>query len=289
MILSGKAIADEIQEELRQKISKLSSPPGLAMVLVGDNPSSQTYVNMKRKACGNVGIHSFFYHLPATASEIELLNLISELNQDKKVDGILVQSPLPKHINSEKIITAIDPTKDVDGFHPINAGKLLLGHKDGFIPCTPLGIQVLLERSHISVEGKDVVIVGRSPIVGKPLAALLIQNAPNSNATVTVVHSKTSDLKAHTRRADILVAAIGSPCFIKEDMIKEGVVVIDVGINRVEDPSKPQGYRLVGDVDFNLVEKKCLAITPVPKGVGPMTVAMLLQNTFLGHQRTFSF
>jgi methylenetetrahydrofolate dehydrogenase (NADP+) / methenyltetrahydrofolate cyclohydrolase len=232
-----------------------------------------------------VGILSFFHHLPETTSEEELLKLISDLNHDKNVDGILVQLPLPSHMNSEKIIEAIDPKKDVDGFHPINIGKLLLGLKGGFVPCTPLGIKILLERYQIPVVGKDVVIVGRSAIVGKPLAALLMQNAPHCNATVTVVHSQTRDLKAHCARADILVAAIGSPRFITADMVKERAVVVDVGISREESDG---GYRLVGDVDFNQVEKKCFAITPVPKGVGPMTVAMLLHNTLLSHQRRFS-
>jgi len=287
MILSGKVIADQIQEEVRATIKTLASPPGLAVILVGNNPSSQTYVTMKRKACANVGIQSFFHHLPETTSKDELLKLIAELNQDKRVDGILVQSPLPAHIESETVIEAIDPQKDVDGFHPINAGKLLLGIKGGFIPCTPLGIQVLLERYQIPIEGKHAVIVGRSSIVGKPLAALLMQNAPYCNATVTVVHSKTPDLTIYTRQADLLIAALGSPGFIKEEMVKEGAVVIDVGISRVGDKDAPHGYRLVGDVDFNRVEKKCSAITPVPKGVGPMTVAMLLQNTLLSHQRRF--
>jgi methylenetetrahydrofolate dehydrogenase (NADP+)/methenyltetrahydrofolate cyclohydrolase len=286
MLLSGKDVADHLQEELRQSIQKLTAPPGLAVIIVGNNPSSQTYVAMKRKACAAVGIHSFFHPLPETISANELLKLIDQLNHDPTVDGILVQFPLPAHINSEIIIEAIDPHKDVDGFHPINVGKLLLGLKGGFIPCTPLGIKTLLERYQIPMEGKDVVIVGRSSIVGRPLAALLMQNVPTCNATVTVVHSKTADLKAHTSRADILVAAIGSPCFITHEMVKEGAVVIDVGINRIEDRKASNGFRLVGDVDFKHVENKCFAITPVPKGVGPMTVAMLLHNTFLSYQRS---
>lgn len=285
MILSGKLLADEIHQEIRQKIDRLSSSPGLAVILVGNNSSSQTYVNMKRRACAVVGIESFFHHLPDTTSEGELLKLIIQLNQDKTVDGILVQLPLPSHINCEKIIEAIDPQKDVDGFHPVNCGKLLLGLKSGFVPCTPLGIHILLQRYKIPVEGKDVVIVGRSSIVGKPLAALLMQNAPHSNATVTVAHSRTHALEAHTKRADILIVAIGAPRFIKGNMVKEGAVVVDVGINREE---TSQGYRLVGDVDFDEVEKKCYAITPVPKGVGPMTVAMLLQNTLQSHLHRFS-
>lgn len=285
MILSGKAIADIIQAEIAQVTATLPSAPGLAVVLIGDHPSSLSYISAKRKACSAVGIQSFLHHFPDTMSEQELLALISHLNLDPQVDGILVQLPLPAHLDSEKVISAIDPKKDVDGFHPVNAGKLLLGQGGGFVPCTPLGIQVLLERSKIEVAGRDVVIVGRSAIVGKPLAALLMQNTPNGNATVTVVHSRTRDLIAHTRRADILVAAIGSPRFIKEEMVKEGAVVVDVGINRVQDSSAASGYRIVGDVDFNQVEKKCLGITPVPKGVGPMTVAMLLHNTLLSYQR----
>ena len=285
MILSGKALADELQDEIRLKIASLPTPPGLAVVLLGDNASSLAYVGMKRKACQAVGIQAFYHQLPVSTSESHLLNLIDALNRDLAVDGILVQLPLPPHINSEKVVAAIDPDKDADGFHPINLGKLLLGHPGGFIPCTPLGIKVLLERSHISTEGREVVIVGRSAIVGKPLAALLMQNAPGCNATVTVVHSRSQNVQAHTLRADILVAAIGSPRFIKEEMVKEGAVVIDVGINREEDPQMPQGYRIVGDVDYNSVSKKCSAISPVPKGVGPMTVAMLLQNTLLSYQR----
>jgi len=288
MILSGKIIADEIQDEIHRKVRLLKSPPGLAVILVGNNLSSLTYIKMKRRACERVGIHSLFHHLKETTSESELLKLIKKLNSDTSVDGILVQLPLPAHIDKEKVIEAIDPQKDVDGFHPINLGKLLLGLKGGFIPCTPLGIQVLLERSSISCEGKEVVIVGRSHIVGKPLATLLMQNAPGLNGTVTVVHSKTANIAMHTARADVLIAAIGSPRFIKAEMVKEGAVVIDVGINREEDPQMPQGYRIVGDVDFNPVEKKCQAITPVPKGVGPMTVAMLLHNTLLSYQRRFS-
>lgn len=285
MILSGKTIANEIQQEIRQSITTLASPPGLAVILIGNNASSQVYVTMKTKACGLVGINSFFHHLPNSISEAELLELIFKLNRDPRVDGILVQLPLPLHIHSEKIIESIDPQKDVDGFHPINIGKLLLGSTSGFIPCTPLGIKELLDRSQISAEGKEVVIVGRSSIVGKPLAALLMQNSPRCNATVTVVHSRTPHLKTHTVRADILVAALGSARFITEDMVKEGAVVIDVGINREEDHQTSLGYRLVGDVDFNQVKKKCRAITPVPGGVGPMTVTMLLHNTLLSYKK----
>jgi methylenetetrahydrofolate dehydrogenase (NADP+)/methenyltetrahydrofolate cyclohydrolase len=288
MILSGRKYADQIEGEIKQIISTLPRPPGLAVVLVGNNPSSEAYVAMKKKACSYAGIRSFPFSFPATITEAELLQQIDQLNNHPEVDGILVQLPLPRHINTETIIEAIDPAKDVDGFHPINIGKLLLGLGGGFIPCTPLGIQKLLEGADISSEGKDVVIVGRSSIVGKPLAALLLQNNSSANATVTIVHSKTQNLEKHTQRADILIAALGSPLFIKKEMVKEGAVVIDVGINRVDDPTSAKGYHLVGDVDFKNVEPKCQAITPVPKGVGPMTVAMLLHNTLLSYQRRHS-
>ena len=278
MVINGKKIADEIRGEIKKSIAELKSPrkPGLAFLLVGHHAPSHTYVNMKKKACADVGIESHVYELPETITEQELLKKIEELNRDPVVDGILVQLPLPSHISEHKITLAIDPAKDVDGFHPINVGKLLLGQTDGFVPCTPLGIKVLLERAKIQVEKKHVVIVGRSNIVGKPLAALLIQKAPHCNATVTIAHSHTQNLPELTRQADILVAAVGRPRFITADMVREGAVVIDVGINREESPSGP---RLVGDVDFENVEKKCSNITPVPKGIGPMTVTMLLQNT----------
>jgi methylenetetrahydrofolate dehydrogenase (NADP+) / methenyltetrahydrofolate cyclohydrolase len=285
MILSGQAVALQIQQEVRKRIVTQGATPGLAVVLIGDHSSSLTYVSTKRKVCASVGIRSFFHHLPLTTSEEELLYLIQKFNGDPMVNGILVQLPLPSHIDPKKIFMAIDPAKDVDGFHPINMGKLLLGYPEGFVPCTPLGIKTLLERSQISVEGQHVVIVGRSTIVGKPLAALWMQNAPGCNATVTVVHSKTPDLSSFTLKADILVAAIGSAHFIKADMVKEGVVVVDVGINRQEDTHSPQGYRIVGDVDYPAVFEKCRAITPVPGGVGPMTVAMLLHNTWLSYAK----
>lgn len=287
MILSGKEIAEEIQTEIKLAITRLQSPPGLAVVLVGDNPSSKTYVNMKKKACEKVGIRSFFYHLDASTTQEALIQLVCTLNRDCAIDGILVQLPLPPQIDSETILETIDPNKDVDGFHPINIGKLSLGVEGGFIPCTPLGIITLLLRAHIFMEGKEIVIVGRSNIVGKPLALLLMQNKPGLNGTVTVVHSHTANLASHTKRGDILIAAVGSPRFIKEEMVKEGAVVIDVGINREKDPEHPKGYQIVGDVDFTNVEKKCQAITPVPGGVGPLTVAMLLQNTLCSAQRKY--
>lgn len=278
MILSGREVADHIQAELKQKIAPLPHPPGLAAILVGDNPSSSTYVNMKRRACAKVGIRFVLHQLDRTIPQEELVDLIQTLNRDSGIDGILVQMPLPPHINPNPIIEAIDPLKDVDGFHPINLGKLMAGLGGGFIPCTPLGIKTLLEYYNITVEGRHVVIVGRSNIVGKPLAALLMQNASGCNATVTVAHSRTPNLAHFTKEADILIAAMGVPRFIKANMIKEGAVVIDVGTTREEES-------LVGDVDFENVEKKCAAITPVPRGVGPMTVAMLLQNTFLSYER----
>lgn len=278
MILSGKYIADILQKELKEKISLNAKKPCLAVILVGSHPASQAYVERKKKACSEVGISSPLYSFPESISEKELLEKINELNCREDVHGILVQLPLPSHIDQNKIMENIHPKKDVDGFHPINMGKLMLGLKGGFIPCTPLGIKTLLERYKIPVSGKHVVIVGRSNIVGKPLAALLMQKEPSCNATVTVVHSQSTNLASITKTADILVAAIGSPRFVKANMIKEGACVIDVGINREENA---KGMRLVGDVDFESVEKKCSAITPVPKGVGPMTVAMLLNNTYL--------
>lgn len=274
-ILSGKIVADEIRQELSQKILKLGSAPALAVILVGDNPSSQTYVGVKSKAAESVGIRSIVHRLAAKISEKEVLHLVETLNSDPKIDGILVQLPLPSHLNASKITASIDPSKDVDGLHPLNMGKLLLGSQEGFIPCTPLGIKTLLERSGISVEGKHVVIAGRSNIVGKPLAALWVQNQAGCQATVTIIHSKTQGFNDFCRSADVLIAAIGAPRFIKAEMVKEGAVVIDVGINR-----DLESQRIVGDVDYEAVAKKCSAITPVPKGVGPMTVAMLLSNTF---------
>lgn len=285
IILSGQHVAEKLLSQMRESISELSSKPGLAVVLVGEHAPSQAYVHMKRRACSNVGIQSFFHSLPEETTEASLIKLIHQLNHQKDVDGILVQSPLPSHMNAKRVIEAIDPKKDVDGFHPLNMGKLLIGQTDGFVPCTPLGIQTLLAHYHIQLEGKHVVIVGRSPIVGKPLAALLMQKSPHANATVTVLHRQSEHFNEIVLSADVLVAAIGSPRLITEEHVQEGAVVVDVGINRVEDGSTPKGYRLVGDVDFEKVQKKCRAITPVPGGVGPMTVAMLLQNTLLSYQK----
>lgn len=280
-LIDGKAVAAEIRSELVEEVKALARrgvTPGIAVVLVGENPASQVYVRMKKKACAELGVTSFAHDLPASCTEKRLLNLIAKLNADPKVHGILVQLPLPKQIDEQRVLNAIDPAKDVDGFHPMNVGKLLNGEK-AFLPCTPAGCQELLVRSGHSPEGKHVVIVGRSNIVGKPMAAILMQKAPGANATVTVCHSRTKNLSAVTKQADILIAAIGVPEFVKANMVKDGVVVIDVGVNRVEDPKAERGYRLVGDVDFENVRKKAKAITPVPGGVGPMTITMLMKNT----------
>ena len=278
-ILDGKKIAQEIQLEIKEQVALIQGrKPSIAFILVGDNTASLTYVRAKQKASANIGIVSYLVHLPSTTSQDSLLETIQKLNADSNIDGILVQLPLPQHINDKAVMSALDPHKDVDGFHPINMGKLLLGQSSGFCPCTPLGIQELLIRFNIEITGKHVVIVGRSNIVGKPLAALLCQKKEHCDATVTICHSKSNHLDEITRSADILVAAIGQPLFIKEHMVKEGACVIDVGINRV-----PVG--LVGDVDFHNVARKCAFITPVPGGVGPMTIAMLMRNTLLSYDR----
>ena len=270
-ILSGKAVSQRIKDELREEVLKLKEKginPGLAVIIVGDDPASRVYVNNKKKACEDLGIYSEEYALDASTTEEELLALIKELNEKKSINGILVQLPIPKHINEETIINAIDPKKDVDAFHPVNVGKIMVGNFD-FVPCTPAGVMELIKESGIDVSGKECVVVGRSNIVGKPQAMLLL----HQNGTVTICHSRTKDLKAKTKQADILVAAVGIPNFITGDMIKEGAVVIDVGINRIADK------KLVGDVDFESAEKVAGAITPVPGGVGPMTIAMLMKNT----------
>lgn len=283
MLLYGTPVAEKIEEDIRRQILTLPTDekPVLAVLLVGSHAPSHTYVQGKKKACAAVGIEARLLTFSDLVKEEELLRWIQTLNEDPSVHGILLQLPLPSHLSSRTLIEAIAPHKDVDGLHPLNVGKLLLGIPDGFAPCTPLGIQRLLAHYHLPIAGKHVVIIGRSAIVGKPLAALLLQNAPYGNATVTVAHSHTAHLADITRTADILVAAIGIPHFVKEEMVTEGAVVIDVGINRIADPAHPKGFRLTGDVDFASVEKKCSAITPVPKGVGPMTIAMLLHNTLL--------
>ncbi len=273
MILDGTAIATEIQHEMRQEIEKIPGrKPCLAVILVGDHPSSSIYVNRKTKACEAVGIKSIKRHLPPSISEDALLMEIEQYNVNPEIDGILVQLPLPSHINTTRVTRWIDPDKDVDGFHPINMGKMLIGESDGFLPCTPLGIQTMLKRSGISVTGKHAVILGRSNIVGKPMAALLMQNTPYANATVTILHRQSPHIPEVCRQADLLIAAIGQPHFVKADMVKEGAIVIDVGINKVSGG-------IMGDVDFEHVKAKCSWITPVPGGVGPMTIAMLLTNT----------
>jgi methylenetetrahydrofolate dehydrogenase (NADP+)/methenyltetrahydrofolate cyclohydrolase len=278
MIIDGAAISQRILDEIGNQVrQKKGRPPGLAFILVGDNPASRTYVRMKKQACAKAGILSIDRELPGTLTQMELLAEIKQLNADSAVDGILVQLPLPAHIDSSLIMEAVDPRKDVDGFHPINMGRLLLGETGGYYPCTPQGIVYLLEEAQIPVSGKHVVIVGRSNIVGKPLAAMLMQKAPGCNATVTVAHSYTENLGEICRSADILIAAMGQPKFITKDMVKEGAVVIDVGINRLMQKSGKAA--IVGDVDYEHVAPKCSAITPVPGGVGPMTIAMLLANT----------
>lgn len=286
-IIDGKKISGEIKESLKEKIENLKDSglvPGLAAILVGDNPASQVYVNMKVKACEEVGIYSEVFRYPKDLPESELLKKIDELNKQKNIHGILVQFPMPEQISEEKVILAVDPQKDVDGFHPFNVGMMLAG-KPTFLPCTPLGIQELLLRSGNDPSGKHVVILGRGSLVGRPLAPMLYQKAKGGNATVTVCHTATRDLASITKQADILIAAMGKARFVTRDMVKPGVVVIDVGTNRIEDPSTKTGYRLVGDVDFDSVSQVARAITPVPGGVGPMTIAMLLSNTVKACER----
>lgn len=279
-LIDGKKIANELQEEIKQQVASLQGrKPGLAFILVGDNPASQSYVRSKKKACAATGIASTLIELPASTTQAHLIEQIHLLNQDPGIDGILVQLPLPAHIDEKRITAAIDPKKDVDGFHPINVGKMLLGEEDGFLPCTPHGVQILLKKSHIETAGKHVVIVGRSNIVGKPLAAILMQKKAGCNATVTVAHSQSKHLLDLTRSADILIAAIGKAHFITKEMVREGCVVIDVGINRTAEG------KIVGDVDFKQVAPLTSFITPVPGGVGPMTIALLLQNTLLSYHR----
>jgi len=283
ILIDGKKIAAQIKAEIKNKISSLVNEgkniPGLVTILVGDDPGSQIYVNNKGKACKEVGMRSVSEKLRTDITEQELLSLIKSYNGNNEYHGILVQLPLPKHIKKDNIIEAVSPQKDVDGFHPVSIGNLVLG-KDTFVPCTPAGIRELLIRYNIDISGKHVVVLGRSNIVGKPIANLLMQKNKYANAIVTVCHSETKDIGQFTRTADILIAAIGKPEFVKADMVKEGVVVIDVGINRIKDDTHPNGSKVVGDVDFTNVSKKASYITPVPGGVGLMTIAMLLQNTY---------
>lgn len=285
MIIDGKSVAEQIENEIKEKIDRQQGrKPCLAVVLIGHHPASLVYTNRKSEMCKKVGIKSLKKEFPASITEKELLREIHLLNEDDGVDGILVQLPLPSHINPENITYSILPQKDVDGFHPMNIGHLLIGETKGFYPCTPLGIKELLERYQIEVAGKHVLIIGRSNIVGKPMAAMLIQNKAFGNATVTIAHQHTKDLKSLSLLADILIVAVGKPKLITADMVKEGAVVIDVGINKIADPSKKSGYQIVGDVDFESVEPKCSFITPVPGGVGPMTIAMLLKNTLQSYE-----
>jgi methylenetetrahydrofolate dehydrogenase (NADP+)/methenyltetrahydrofolate cyclohydrolase len=280
-LIDGRAIAEEIHGETSQRIAALRAggvQPGLAFVRVGDDPASKVYVGMKERASVRLGILSETHVLPGLASEAELLALVERLNGDVRMHGILIQAPLPNHIRAATIFSAVSPHKDVDGFHPMNVGKLMLGDASGFVSCTPAGIQQLLIRSHVNTEGAEVVILGRGDIVGKPMAAILCQKAKYANATVTICHSRSRDVAGHCRRADILIAAMGVPEFVKADMVKPGAVVIDVGVNRVADPTTKTGSRLVGDVDFVHVQPIAGKITPNPGGVGPMTIAMLMQN-----------
>jgi len=280
-IIDGKQIAADMRAELKAEVAKLKQQniiPGLGVILVGEDPASQSYVTAKERACDDMGIYSDDNRLAADTSQTELMALVEKMNSDPKINGILVQLPLPNGLNESQVLVGIDPAKDVDGFHPMNVGKMVVGEQ-AFLPCTPHGIIQLLIRSGVTIKGAEVVIVGRSNIVGKPLMNMLVQKNPTGNATVTVCHTRTKDLSAHTKRADIVIAAAGRPNTVTADMVKEGVVVIDVGVNRVEDATKKKGYRLVGDVDFEAVKEKASLITPVPGGVGPMTITMLLYNT----------
>jgi len=281
-IIDGRATADKVYAELRTEIAALETKgvvPGLAVVLVGDDPASRAYVRSKDKMCRELNLHSVKLELPANTTEYELLARVRELNEDFAIHGILIQSPLPKHIDEMTIVRALSPEKDVDGFHPANVAKLAFGDSTGFVACTPLGCQRLLIESGVEISGAHVVVLGRSMIVGKPVALLLMQKGNGANATVTVVHSRSRNLAEITRSADILIAAIGQPNFVKAQHVREGVVVIDVGINRIEDSTSERGYRLAGDIAFEEVAPKASMITPVPGGVGPMTIAMLMSNT----------
>ncbi len=287
-IIDGKLVAEEIKNELAQKVEILKNEgkkvPGLVTILVGDNPASQVYIKMKNKACGKIGFLSKVELMPENTEEKDLLDLIEKYNNDSNYHGILVQLPLPKQINEDKVIASISPAKDVDGFHPVSVGNLVIGN-DTFFPCTPFGIMKLLEKYKIDPKGKHVVVVGRSNIVGKPIANMMLQKQKGANAVVTICHSAADDLSYFTKQADILIAAIGRANFITADMVKDDCVVIDVGINRVDDSSTEKGYKIVGDVDFENVKTKAAFITPVPGGVGVMTIAMLLYNTYKAYAK----
>ena len=286
-LLDGKATAAAIRAEIKQEVEDIVANggrrPSLTAILVGNNPASKTYVANKEKACADAGFTSKVIRLPEETGEEELLETIHSINEDPAVDGLIVQLPLPRHIDEQKVIAAIDPSKDVDGFHPISQGKMLIG-QDTFLPATPMGILTLLERYNIETKGKNCVVLGRSNIVGRPVANLLSRKGYPGDCTVTMCHSRTKDIERFAKEADIIIAAIGIPFFVKEDMVKEGAVIVDVGINSIEDPSRKSGYRLVGDVDFDKVAPKCSYITPVPGGVGPMTIASLLQNTLKAYK-----
>jgi methylenetetrahydrofolate dehydrogenase (NADP+)/methenyltetrahydrofolate cyclohydrolase len=287
-IIDGKQVATGMREELKVEVAKLKEKgivPGLGVILVGDDPASVSYVTAKERACEEIGIYSENKRLDTGTSQKQLISLVKKMNKDPKIHGILVQLPLPKGLNEAEVLQTIDPAKDVDGFHPTNVGRMVVGEK-AFLPCTPHGVIQLLIRSGVTIEGANVVIVGRSNIVGKPLANMLIQKSAIGNATVTVCHTRTRDVAYHTRQADIVIVAAGRPNTITADMIKEGAVVVDVGVNRIEDATKKQGFRLVGDVDFEVVKEKASLITPVPGGVGPMTITMLLYNTVESAKRT---
>jgi methylenetetrahydrofolate dehydrogenase (NADP+)/methenyltetrahydrofolate cyclohydrolase len=280
-IIDGKQVAADMRSELKEQVTQLKTQgvvPGLGVILVGDDPASRSYVTAKERACEEIGIYSDDNRLADDAAQADLLALVQKMNADPKINGILVQLPLPKHMDEDEVLLAIDPDKDVDGFHPVSVGRMVVGQKS-FLSCTPHGVIQLLLRSGITIEGAHVVIVGRSNIVGKPLANMLIQKSPMGNATVTVCHTRTKDMAKFTREADIVIAAAGWPNTVTADMVKDGAVVIDVGVNRVEDATKKRGYRLVGDVDFEAIKEKASFITPVPGGVGPMTITMLLYNT----------
>lgn len=281
-LIDGRAIAEQVHADTALRVEKLKAAgtqPGLAFVRVGEDPASKVYVGMKEKTCRRLGFHSETRVLPESTTQQELLALLQKLNADSRLHGILVQAPLPAHINAATIYSSVLPTKDVDGFHPVNVGKLMLGDPSGFAPCTPAGVQQLLIRSGVNTEGADVVILGRGDIVGKPMAAMLCQKSRHANATVTICHSRSRDIAGHCRRADVIIAAMGVPEFLKVDMVKPGAYVIDVGVNRVPDPAGKDGTKLVGDVDFARVQPVAGRITPNPGGVGPMTIAMLMQNT----------
>ncbi|NQU40160.1 MAG: bifunctional methylenetetrahydrofolate dehydrogenase/methenyltetrahydrofolate cyclohydrolase FolD [Lentisphaerae bacterium] len=289
-IIDGKQLAAEMRAEIKGQVDQLREQgvtPGLGVILVGDDPASRSYVTAKEKACEEAGIFSDDNRLPADASQAKLLTLIERMNNDPRINGILLQLPLPKHMDENAALLAITPEKDVDGFHPVNVGKMLIG-EECFLPCTPHGCVQMLARSGVETKGAHVVVVGRSNIVGKPVAAMLLQKKEHANATVTICHTGTKDIGYHTRQADIVIVAAGRPNTVTADMVKDGAVVIDVGVNRIEDASKKSGYRLVGDVDFDAIKEKASLITPVPGGVGPMTITMLLFNTVASARRTLT-